>query len=318
MRKMLFIVIVAALVVGLTACNEVKTSSDMCAIIVGNGNKDRKIKNVVYPGQKASKDDQNENARYFPCNSRNYVVNDGTTKDANGHKVGDRLSSSKGYTKQHTPILVSWTAYWTLNQDKTVLKNSFAPLCLKYKCASEESSSGDANFSTAGWNGMLGENFGPSGDQSVLEVTPLLDDSIWRTHDPAKYKELEQKMSEVFAANAQATTGYSDDLFCGSGSTSGWDDPSKPGEQGNKFKCGKVRFRVTDVQNANADQQDSAGVVNAKEQQEQANKDQLDIAKAKYGKNAGYWLAVQDALKACRTGATCVLNVGGNAVPLGK
>jgi hypothetical protein len=307
--RRLSLLLLLSLAIIVAACNEVKTSSDMCAMITGNGNNDRKVHNIVYPGQKADQSD-NENVSYFPCNSRNYIINDGTVKNGNGDRVGDRFNPSKGYTKStHQQILVSLPD-WELNQDPTILKTEFAPLCLKYDCWSSDDNSGDANYSTPGWNGMLGENMGPAIDQAVLEASAKFDDTLWKNHDPAEYKKLADEISKVFSKYAQATTGYADDLFCGSGSTSGWDDPDNPGAKSNKFKCGQVRFTVNDVQNADKSQQDQVGNVNAKDQKIAANEDRLAIAAALYGKDASFWLGVQDSFKACPAGATCVLPGG--------
>jgi hypothetical protein len=308
LRRLLWLLLIP-LAVGVTACFGSTSPTDKCGFVRGDGTDDRNIHSVFYPGESVDPGTNNE-AVFFPCNSRNYIINDGTVKNGNGDRVGDRFNPSKGYTSTHQATLVSLRADWELNQDPTILKTEFAPLCLKYDCWSSDDNSGDANYSTPGWNGMLGENMGPAIDQAVLEASAKFDDTLWKNHDPAEYKKLADEISKVFSKYAQATTGYADDLFCGSGSTSGWTDPDNPGAKSNKFKCGQVRFTVNDVQNADKSQQDQVGNVNAKDQKIAANEDRLAIAAALYGKDASFWLGVQDSFKACPAGATCVLPGG--------
>lgn len=301
--------------VGLSACEENNaTTTDKCAFVIGDGSSghDARIHKVVYPGDTVHVG-QYEDIKYFPCNSRNYVINSGNVKNANRELVGDRPNLSVGYTKQHTKILLGVTAYWTLNQTRSVLQNEFAPLCLKYNCWSGDSRSGDANFSTPGWNGMLAENFGPSIDRTVVEVSSEFEDALWSNQDAELRKKFETRLSKEFAANVQATTGYTDDLFCGSGN-SGWSDPNRPGR--GKYNCTSVRFVITSVEPSDKTLRDQTTKVNAKQAQKNANRDELDIAKAKYGDTASYWLGVQDALGACNAGSTCVVNIGGSSISI--
>jgi hypothetical protein len=300
----------------ISACGEntAATSADKCAFIVGDGEegRDANIHKTVYPYQEIQTgENSHEKVRYFPCNSRNYIINSGHVYNANGEKVGDRFNLAIGYTKEHTEVKVGVTAFWTLNQTKSVLEKEFAPLCFKYTCYSESAASGNADFSTKGWNGMLGENFGNSIDKSVLQATANTSDEIWSSHNPALYEQLAKELSSKFAENVRQTTGYSNDLFCGSGN-SGWKNPGKPGE--GTFTCTSVRFVVNSVENANKEQQEQSQKANAIEQQEKVNADTLEIAKRKYGNQAEYWLGAQNTMEHCPQGSTCV--IGAQTIPV--
>lgn len=312
-RRVALLAAIVIPTVSMAACDipDENTSNPaaMCSYIIGNGKDghDSKVHEIVYPDFNVGYDENSEVARYVPCNSRNFLINDGTKVNANNERVGDRFTPSVGYTKQGTQINVYTSAYWTLNQSDDAMRK-FWELCYKYTCASSDSSAGAANFSTPGWNGMLGENFGPTIDQVILEATAEIDDAVWQKHDPKLYDELSKRMSELFAGKMRARTGYDVDLFCGSGN-SGWTNPNKPGE--GEFTCTNVRF-VVDVVDA-AD----AGVVEQANEQTQtqlelaANQQRYDAAVKLYGDLAAYWLGLQDTIKLCNESgsATCVINI---------
>jgi hypothetical protein len=308
-RKRLFVLPLMLAAVALTAssCDKVATTSDMCAMVVGTGEQghDARVHAIVYPNQTASKGDY-QTTRYFPCNSRNYIINPPGQKNANGQVVGDRHTPVVAYTKDNTKVIIWLTAYWTPNQDKNVLKNAFAPMCNKYTCASGKSSSGDANFSTEGWNGMLGETVSKGIDQTGLQVVHEFGDDLWKNHDPKLYKELGTKFSENFNDNVRPTTGYDADLFCGSGN-SGWKDPSKPGR--GDFTCSNVRFEIDSVEPADSELGTQVAKVTGKQAKITANQEQREIAQAKYGDQTDFWLGAQDTLAKCPRGSSCPIYV---------
>jgi hypothetical protein len=300
------------LVMGAAACSDPKdapTSTASCAFIVGNGRSgnDADIHKIVYPGdlvqlEKGGDDEADEDAWYVPCNSRNYIINDGTVRNANDDRVGDRFTPVTGYVGSGVQVKAWVTAEWTLNQSDAAMRN-FWSTCHKYNCASAEDKGGNANFSTPGWNGMLGEVFGPSLDRAAALAFVQVTDDIWQKHDPREYDKVASAMAESFADIVRAKTGYTQDLFCGSGN-SGWKDPTKPGE--GEFTCTNVRITIDRVERAKvkADDETSAGVA-------EINRQRLENAKVLYGDNAAYWLAVMDAIEACKeTQSTCVFNIG--------
>lgn len=304
----------AALVVGLAGCTTSATPTSMCAFIVGDGQggNDANVHQVAYPGQNVNVGN-GESAVYVPCNSRNYVVNDGSATDAQGNRVGDRFTPVIGYTSSGTRIEVYVTAFWTLNQDEDAM-NEFYAFCHKYTCAAPASESGSANYASPGWNGMLAENFSPTIDALVLEYTSEFDDTIWSGHDVDQYAALADQLSNNFNEAMRPRTGVEEDFFCGSGN-SGWSDPDNPGE--GSFECTNVRFEVTAVEAADAGIANLAEELTQAELETQVNQQAYEAAQARYGDEAGYWLGVQDAIAACgESEVACVINVGeGNASP---
>jgi len=302
-RSSIVVVAVLAVATLLLACTDTGVSTASCAFVVGDGQggRDAKLHKIVYPGQKVNKG-ENENVSYVPCNSRNYIVSDGTVKDANGNVVGDRTQLITATTKKGVQIELAVTAYWTLNQSERAMRN-FYNVCFKYQCASKDDQAGTANNSTPGWNDVLGENFGPALERAVKLSVIKANDTIWSQRDPGEFKALADNISAAFADEIRATLGYPEDLFCGSGNST-WSDPDKPGE--GTFTCTPVRIVVDDVQR---------GLVRADESTQGAaeiNTQRLKNAEALYGPGAGYWLALQDLIDKCKAaGTTCIINLGG-------
>jgi hypothetical protein len=293
---------VVVLMILSTACAGGTTAAS-CAFIVGNGTSgyDAKVHKVIYPGQSVPVL-EHENVYYVPCNSRNFIVNDGSIKDANGKPVGDQSQLITATTANTVSITIAARALWTLNEDPKAMAN-FYTVCFKYTCYSKDDKGGDANFSTAGWNGMLQENFGPAMSNAARVAAHSANDSIWQAHDPDQYKALADGMSATFADQVRANFGFPENLFCGSGNSQ-WSDPAKPGV--GEFNCAPVRFIVDDVQQAKAKADDNTQSATALNQQ------RLKNAQALYGDSAGYWLGLQDTINQCKgAGATCVINIGG-------
>jgi len=296
------VLMVVVLSLVLTACS-VSPQAATCAYVVGSGTDgyDARVHTIVYPGQSIPDSLQGETVEYVPCNSRNYIINDGTDVNANGEKVGDRGTLTKATTKSGVQVTIASTAFWTLNQSDQALKD-FYSVCFKYTCFSTGDQGGDVNFSTAGWNGMLSENFGPAVDSAARRATFEVDDSVWQTHDPAQYQALADKMSSYFGDAIRARFGFSEDLFCGSGN-SGWPDPSKPGV--GTYVCSPVRFTVEDVEPLKTTTDSGTAA------QGGLNAIALANAKQKYGDSAGYWLGLLDSIAACKdSGSTCIFNIG--------
>jgi hypothetical protein len=205
-------------------------------------------------------------------------------------------------------IKIAATAYWTLNESDRAMRD-FYDVCFKYQCASDKDVSGDNNFGTKGWNGMLAEDFGYSMDRAgkLAASDAKVTDNVWKTHDPAQYKVLGDAMAADFGDIVRATLGYSEDLFCGSGN-SAWPDPTKPGQ--GTFACTPVRIVVDDVELVPQQSDTSQGAMTLA-QQRQA------LAVALYGDQAGYWLGVLDAIAQCKAAqVTCVFNIGSGTTPV--
>ena len=308
------------LLASLTACSgdyyeydDLATPEWACAIKSNDGKegRDAKIEDVYYPGEKIKYDYDTEVITFVPCNPRNLIVNDGTVVDGNGDKVGDRYTQTVGYTKEGTKVLISWSAFWMLNQSENVVKRSFSPLCSKYNCGSEEAKAGSTNNSTEGWNDMLGENNMPASDSLLKGLSStVLTDKSWMDHNQTEWNALAGAASKGFAEAIRPYTGFADDIFCGSGSVSGWDDPNEPGK--GEFTCGNVRFVIDDVVPADKDLAELANRSTKAAQEKKVNHEELAAAKNKYGPDAGYWLGLQDTLELCNKNASCIVSLGGN------
>jgi hypothetical protein len=290
----------------LAACASAPTTTSSCAYVVGvgKGDYDARVHKVVIPGEKVAYDTYGEKVVWVPCNARNYIVNDGSVRNADGTTVGDRPNLIEATTSTGVPILIAAHALWTLNQSDTSMRN-FYDLCFKYTCASPTDVGGDNNFAPSkGWNGLLAENFGTALDTAARRAAFRLDDSVWLTQNPAQYDILANEMAKEFPGAVRANVGYTEDLFCGS-NNSVWSDPSSPGT--GEFLCSPVRIQVDRVvRKVGQDDQSSAGVL-------AINQQRLKNAEALYGPaDAGYWLGVMDAIDKCKgTGLNCVVNLGG-------
>ena len=305
MKSRNFLIMVLSLVaMALLASCGTATTTASCGFIVGTGQSgyDAKVHQIIYPGQRETVKD-GEAVSYVPCNSRNYIINDGSVKGVDGKAVGDRNQLIQATTNTGVQITVAVRALWTLNQSPGAM-SAFYTVCLKYKCATGQDKGGDSNFSTPGWNGMLAENFGPALDIAARKAAINVNDSIWQRNDPAEYEKMATAMSAAFSDAVRANLGYSLDLFCGSGN-SAWPDPNNPGS--GKFVCSPVRIVVDHVkhlppQQGNDQSSEGAKTVNAQ---------RLANAEALYGPRAAYWLGLQDTIEKCKGANTpCVFNIG--------
>jgi len=334
--------IAAVAAASLTACDSTyaAATATQCAAIVGVGgadhdNKvvDRNIHKILFPGQTVQLADSEgtptEVAQYFACGPRNYKINDGSIKDANGHAVGDRDKPTVVWTKaadgKPSIQLNIWsTTYWTPNQGHLF---EFYALCAKYPCYTEDAGkAAQANYSEPGWNGMLGENFGGTIDTGATFIVNgstkelpqgFTSDLVQNTNDWVK---LGDAMSADFMTRIHSVTGISGvDLFCGSGNGGGWKDPAKPGQ--GEFTCLNVHTVIDKVEETDVNLRNARSASSANALQQQVNEQRVAQAKTLYGENWGYFLGVQDTIDKCKQGGqqVCVINFGnGNvSVPVG-
>jgi len=289
----------------------------MCSYVIGDGQDGRNatIHKVVYPNQSVDYNNDKEDVRYIPCNERNFIVNPEGEKNSSGKPVGDWHIPMNGKTTTGTPVQSWLRAYWTPNEDKEAME-SFYILCDKYKCASDKAVSGDENFSTEGWNGLLGETFPTALEESFNDAVNTMGDVIWQKPTQAMYDEVAKKMAADFPIRVRAKTGRNLDLFCGSGN-SGWPNSDKPGE--GKYTCSNVRIEINSIFGANQDLRDSADALTQAEKEKDVNNQRLAAAQILYGPNTAYWLGLLDAIRACNEKTTCVVNIGGgtgNSAPV--
>jgi len=291
----------------LTACDTDRaTSGDMCAYTVGNGqgNHDASVKEIFYPNTQFKQHD-GENTMFFPCNSRNLRFEAGTAdKDAQGQPLGPL----QVYTSTGTKVTVSARIDWTLNENKSILKDTFLPWCSKYNCASGDPTIRSDNFSTEGWTSLLGENHVPVLTTSITDTIKSMDDSVWKEVD--KKEAAASAISASFMKGIRATMGSTADLFCGSGESSGWTG-SKAGE--GDYRCAPVRVTISGIQPTDSKLLELQAQQAKAELQKETNLKDLDAAKARYGSNAEQTLSDLDKIKACaETGKECNVYVGVN------
>lgn len=308
-----------ALVVVLTGCTA-KAYASQCAFIVGNGVGDsRDVKQVLLPGEKVSKGDDED--FYVPCNGRNFVVTPDTNHgDRHNAVVATTGASADGKTPG-TEMKVWISVYWTLNENRDVLKQFYNNRCRKFACAGTEPSdeSGSANFTpTAGWNGMLNETQSPALDRTGNDVMRQFDPAIWR--EPAKWNggegSVAQAFQDAYAAELRVSSQSGNvNYFCGD---------SLPAGDGKTATCTPMTFTVERVEPndpAIVTLYNQGVILDQRAAQARAaagaNKARLDAATALYGsrEQAGAALREQDAIAACsQSKTTCVVNLGGGSV----
>jgi len=296
------------------ASTAVSVQPGMCGWVVGDGQSGRgaNIHYDLFPNS-VTPDLTNEDALYIPCGPRNFLINNGTVKNANGAPVGDKFTLTQASMKSLVvdgaklpgePVLVASSTYWTPSEGKLDL---FYALCAKYGCAKSDQAGGEANFSTPGWNGMLGENLGPSIERSIQRaILTIGDNALWQNHDRELADQVSKLASSYFPGEIRKTTGVNADLFCGSGNSRWANEAEHTG-----WYCSPVRIVVDRVDTADPNAQANANEQAAIAQQKIANQARVAQAKILYGNGANFWLGLQDV---CAKAKNCIVNVGGGSV----
>lgn len=318
---LVFVVMISASV----SCGARDVSSAYCVAemtqfdeVVNNDNA------ITWPGQRVPELSTAGYYRlYIPCNYRNYVISNGKITNPNGTTLGDRTEPILLALPSGKIVETYASAYWTLNQGEAELKQ-FIKFSKKYNALSNDmSGSGNVYSSTPGWNDMLLENFSPTMDsiarQAMINIVKnppadsdgnpvIINDDIWKVKDTRQWEALANEMSRLFADNIASRVGTELDLFCGSNTSTGWEnpDPSLAGKPGNKFNCSDVIIEVTDVTPA-VEQVDtgSQSVI-------ETNQQRYDAAKELYGDQTECWLGIQDAIKACGNTPNCTVILESN------
>lgn len=299
----------------LSGCSSAATSSAQCGLVIGDGKNSHNadFHKLVLPGTTEDYDLSAEVVRYVPCGPRNFLITDGTKKGLDGKVVGDRASvaqamTKKEITKPSVQVDVSMSLYWTLNQEKPAMIN-FYNLCYKYTCYTENmDEAGSQNSSTPGWNSMLAENMSPAADRTLRTVMPNFTTDI--INDQASWKTLGDQMSAEFMKQIRTTTGYTTDLFCGSGNST-WNKAKTV------FTCSNVRIVIDDITESDASLRQNRTDA-AKIQNDSALNDaRVAAAKKLYGTRTDETLSDLDKIKACKAaGATCLVNIGSGGSPI--
>lgn len=289
-------------VVGITGCGS-RPAASQCIIVVSSGFSDaHHVKRIIYPGERSNTNGDTTYA--VPCNARNYLVRP-DSQDRQTPITIRTKNNSDGTPGAQLNVFVD--VYWALNQNEQVLAN-FLPFCLKYSCASSEDQvSGNANYATPGWNGMLHENFDPALDRAGRAIGGTFDANL--PNSQGDWSKFGDTLSAEFSKQLEIGDG-GQPFFCGQSVT--------------RESCPQMRITVDNVQYANPDverlYQQSTALDAAKQlaqKQAAVNRAQLDAARAKYGSYAPFFLGLLDAINACDAKASqCVFNVGGGSVAI--
>lgn len=290
------------------ACSNTKPYSSQCAYIIGAGTGDsHQLKRVVYPNHRFDKGD--DKAWFVPCNVRNFIINPEGLKNANNQQIGDRHDPAYGKTRRTetepgVQMKVWLSTTWQLNHTREALA-AFLPVCEKYRCyTTSAEDAGNANFSTSGWNGMLGETMSQAVNTAVQRAVSEFDEHL--DEDQKQWVALGKKVAEYFMEAARARTGAAADVFCKPGVQKEVKDdftgPCEPPEW--------IIDKVEPVNKTVANQRDQSVIVKS---EDALNKARVEQAKRLYGPYAEYFLGLQDTIEKCKdAGSTCIVNLGGS------
>lgn len=283
---------------GMSACSAEAVTSE-CVLIVGNGGSEpHVVKKVVYPGESVG-DEGDDWKKYLPCGPRNFIIN-----PPNDKNYGDRHTPSVGWTNASADgkspamqVKVWSTANWELNQNLAVLKD-FWVFCQKYGCSSDQSQDNSANFSSPGWNGMLGENMSPAIDRAVAKALLKFSPELWRSQD--QWGKLAGEISNnIMNELKDPLSGHP--FFCGRGSDSR-----------NKGECKPIKFTIDQPGVEPVDAQivqitNNAQAATADQLQDQQ---RIDRTNKLYGPYADYYRGLQDTIDKCKSADKCQIYVG--------
>jgi hypothetical protein len=292
----------------LTACDEDRALSvpqSFCGFIQGKGSLDNNnnvnsadLKQVLYAGQSQRYNSEQDFSKVFPCVTRNYVVSAANIS-------GDSHQPLTGFTSEGIPVSAYVTLYWQPNQAPVPMKD-FIGFCQgKYGCAADNpdpfngTNAQGQNNSTDGWNKMLAENVFPVLQRVFDAASRTVGNEVWKNQDPKLRAQIAQAMADQFSSAFQVTTGSTQDLVCGSGSTG----------IGTEFNCKEVTIVIDGLWASQGTmQQDSAdaAAAQAKTALDEANKQaDINLTNDKYGPVLG------PQFRACRDlGGSCKFVVG--------
>lgn len=315
MRRLALLAVGGLLAGSSLACSEAKPYSSQCTFIIGDGAGEKhELKKILYPNQKIDKGD--DRAWYIPCNTRNFIINPAGQKNANGDEIGDRHDPMLAKTKRGetaaqpaVPIKVWASTTWTLNKTKKAM-TAFLPVCEKYRCYTDSADqAGNANFSTPGWNGMLGETMSQAANAAMVRAAAEFGPDL---HDnQALWPKLSAVFSKYFFEEARNFTGSPEDFFCAPGL-------QKVNDNGTDAEgpCEPPKWTITGVESNDPRITQSLNDAVIANSASQLNDTRLREAKKLYGEYAYYFLGLQDTIEKCKeAGSTCIINLGGGNTP---
>lgn len=246
------------LAVVLAACSQSTPRANQCVFITGGGAGDSsEIKDVLYPGEKINKGDNED--WFVPCNSRNYIINAHSNDSGDYHSAITDVKTGKAEDGQAGAKfhITGISMFWALNQKEEVLRQFF-PFCQKYACyntgGDDDQNQAGTNFSSEGWNAMLRENFPYAIERATkraaLEFPPSL------VEDSALWADFADKTGEYWMDEIGKATGWdpANPWFCASGGDLA-------------AACSPVRFTVESMEYADASLQGETEAQAAQERQ---------------------------------------------------
>lgn len=298
-------VLLGGMALSLSACSQAKAYASQCIYVIQKNWFDAKhIKNILHPGQRANS--TGDTKRYIYCNARNYLVHQGSQD--RGTPIIVRTKTNKDGTPGQT--LKVWVdVYWALNQNDAVLRR-FLPFCEKYNCFSSPDISGNANYSSAGWNGMLHENFDPALDRAGRDIGAQFDGTL--PNEQGQWNSFGDQLAAQFTKQLAIGDGSgSENYFCGQGVSQ---------QAGGGYSCPGINIQVNQIEYQNPQAEDlyqQQTTIDAQkaltQKQKELNILQLEAAQAKYGPGAGNILGQLDIIRACQAVQSCNVILGNGA-----
>lgn len=298
----------AILLILLAACStSVAPSIGQYGVVTGQGLfSNQTIKDVVDPGQQLSVG-SGDTSWYLPAQVRNYVTSAAPNADRQLSQAMAVLTApAKG--SQGMSVKVSTYVAFQLNPNHSGASfgalGHFMPFCLKYGCASQTAQDTNAiahasRSSTPGWLNMLDETFPTAIDNATRDAVQKYGPSLWTDQSQwgALAKDIGAELPSTLAAVDGSATSGGYNYFCGPGATGS--------------KCPPPLVIVKGVWPTDP------AVVAAYNQgvsasySEAAGAKRLAAAKAVYGPDANWTLAMKDLISQCQNARVpCTFYVG--------
>lgn len=293
----------------LAACSHAQPSLGEYAIVTGHGlDSNQEVQQVVQPGVSYTTG-SGTTTWYVPAQIRNYVTGNG----------GDRAAPQAELTgvgpgKEDAMSDLTYTSvYFEVNPaigrnlHNWNFAKKFLSFCLKYACADDQAqndtgNAGQAHSADPGWNNMLGELFPHAIDNATLLAMPDFPPGLWNTR--GDWPKLAADIQKHLPAELSKMTGDVSSIpyFCGPGSTF--------------TKCAPMTVIVNDVTPSDPGVQSEYQSQQTAIYAEKAAQQELAAAKAKYGPDAYWTLAMIDIVKQCQASGGTVCYIDGNQAPI--
>jgi hypothetical protein len=276
------------------------------AIVTGHGAlSSTQVQQVVQPGVTYTTGSGTTDW-FVPAGVRNYVTG---TDSSNSDRVNPQaeLTGTLGNQAGMSDLTYTYVGF-ELNPaladraSNYAFADQFLKFCLKYGCASttaqnDSGNSGLAHASTPGWNTMLSEIFPHAIDNATQSAIQGFDPNLWNTRGdwPKLAADIQRNLPGEIAK--MTGTGSGKPYFCGPGAT--------------EARCPPPLVLVNDVVPSDPGVQQAYNQEQTALYDQKAAAAQLNAAKAKYGPDAYWALAMQDLVGDCKgSGVPCTIYAG--------